>query len=121
VRPSWLIRCRLTRSVPLTPHARSVIALAEEAVAHGLEVCRDKQFFERQREEYAARRQVLMDVFDGLGLEYTRPDGSYFLLVDMSRFQIPVDYVFPDSINGRGRDFKYVCVAACLAVQRMSD
>jgi hypothetical protein len=39
----------------------------------------------------------------------------------MSRFQIPVDYVFPDSINGRGRDFKYVCVAACLAVQRMSD
>lgn len=59
-----------------------------------------------------------MDVFDGLGLEYTRPDGSYFLLVDMSRFQIPEDYKFPDSINGRGRDFK--CVSDCLLAPPMS-
>lgn len=78
----------------------------QEAAAVGLEQASERQFFEIQRREYAERRQVLMDVFDGLGLSYTIPDGSYFLLVDVSRFQIPKDYVFPEIVEGRGRDFK---------------
>lgn len=97
-----------TLTFSLGPLARRCPPPAEEAVAYGLEVAQDKQFFETQRAEYDARRQVLMQVFDDLGLEYTRPDGSYFLLVDMTRFQVPADYVFPESINGRGRDFKCV-------------
>lgn len=47
-----------------------------------------------------------MDVFDGLNLQYTVPDGSYFLLVDVTRFRMPEGYDFPETVEGRGRDFK---------------
>jgi len=49
---------------------------------------------------------VLTDVFDELGMKYTLPQGSYFVLLDISGLDIPDNYPFPDSLNGRGRDFK---------------
>lgn len=70
---------------------------------------------------------MLTKVFDELGLKYTLPQGSYFILLvrrplvpvfpsfeslpfalqDVSDLEIPDDYPFPASLNGRGRDFKY--------------
>lgn len=64
-------------------------SLLQEAAATGLELANDKHFFEDQRAAYAERRQILMDVFDKLGLEYTVPDGAYFLLVDISKCVLP--------------------------------
>ncbi|KAJ3924635.1 MAG: hypothetical protein NXY57DRAFT_907908, partial [Lentinula lateritia] len=55
--------------------------------------------------EYAERRKVLTDCFDTLGLPYTNPEGSYFILLDISRVEFPDD-AFPQSVLGRGRDFK---------------
>ena len=78
----------------------------QEAVAAGLERAQEKDFFAIQRREYAERRQVLMDVFDDLNLSYTIPDGSYFLLVDVTVIQYPEDYPFPPILDGRGRDFR---------------
>ena len=51
---------------------------------------------------------MLCKYFDDIGLPYTLPEGTYFVLVDVSRLQIPDDYPFPDTITGRGKDFKYV-------------
>ncbi len=34
------------------------------------------------------------------------PEGSYFVLVNVSKVRIPHDYPFPDVVLGRGRDFK---------------
>ncbi|KAG6817215.1 hypothetical protein H0H87_011573 [Tephrocybe sp. NHM501043] len=78
----------------------------QEAAAAGLEQARERKFFETQREEYAARRAILTDAFDRLGMKYTLPEGSYFVLLDISNVQFPDDYPFPQSVLGRGRDFR---------------
>jgi kynurenine aminotransferase len=77
----------------------------QEAIAIGLEQSGPKRFFEDQLEAYTERRNVLTSYFDQLGLSYTKPDGSYFLLVDMSPVKIPDGFEVPDSCKGRGKDF----------------
>jgi len=78
----------------------------QEAAAAGLEQAGKLKFFEIQREEYAHRRGVLLGAFDKLGLRYTIPEGSYFVLVDISKVKIPEDYNYPSMLDGRGKDFK---------------
>jgi len=39
-------------------------------------------------------------------MKYTLPQGSYFVLLDISNLHFPEDYPFPEVLNGRGRDFK---------------
>jgi kynurenine aminotransferase len=78
----------------------------QEAVAIGLEQAKERRFFEDQLEAYKERRDVLCSYFDQLGLSYTKPEGSYFVLVDMSPIKMPEDYPTPDSCKGRGKDFK---------------
>jgi kynurenine aminotransferase len=77
----------------------------QEAIAIGLEQSGPKRFFEDQLEAYTERRNVLTSYFDQLGLSYTKPDGSYFLLVDMSPVKIPDGFEVPESCKGRGKDF----------------
>ena len=57
----------------------------QEAVAAGLEQMEKRKFLETQREEYYARRQVLVDAFDKIGMRYTLPEGTYFLLLVSGR------------------------------------
>ncbi|EJF60350.1 PLP-dependent transferase [Dichomitus squalens LYAD-421 SS1] len=78
----------------------------QEAVAAGFEQARERGFFEQQLKEYEERRQVLIDTFEKLGLEYTWPEGSYFILLNISRLRWPENYAFPATLEGRGRDFK---------------
>lgn len=78
----------------------------QEAAAAGLEEARARGFFEQQLEEYRERRDVLLAAFDKVGLKYCLPEGSYFVLVDISRLKFPDDYPFPETLRGRGRDFK---------------
>ncbi|KAI9062731.1 PLP-dependent transferase [Trametes sanguinea] len=81
-------------------------SLGQEAAATGLEQARERGFFEQQLAEYEERRAVLIDAFERLGLEYAWPEGSYFILLDISRVRWPEDYHFPEMLDGRGRDFK---------------
>lgn len=53
----------------------------QEAAAAGLEKAREYKFFETQLLEYAERRDILIDAFKKLGLKYTHPEGSYFILL----------------------------------------
>ncbi|KAF8493510.1 pyridoxal phosphate-dependent transferase [Gautieria morchelliformis] len=78
----------------------------QEAAAAGLEQANERKFFEKQLQEYEERRDVLVSYFSKLGIKYTLPEGTYFVLVDISDLQIPDDYVFPSSLDGRGLDFK---------------
>jgi kynurenine aminotransferase len=77
----------------------------QEAIAIGLEQSGPKKFFEDQLAAYTERRDILCSYFDQLGLSYTKPDGSYFLLVDMSPVKIPDGFEVPPSCQGRGKDF----------------
>ena len=53
----------------------------QEAAAYGLEQARSRKFFETQVAEYTERRSVLLAAFDRLGLKYSLPEGTYFVLV----------------------------------------
>jgi kynurenine aminotransferase len=78
----------------------------QEAAAYGLEQARSRKFFETQVAEYTERRSVLLAAFDRLGLKYSLPEGTYFVLVDISTLKYPEDYPFPESVQGRGKDFR---------------
>lgn len=53
----------------------------QEAAAAGLEEARERKYFETSLVEYTERREVLAKVFRKLGLPFTLPEGSYFLLL----------------------------------------
>ena len=53
----------------------------QEAAAAGLEQAEERKFFETQLSQYAERRKILTDAFDKLGMKYTLPEGSYFVLL----------------------------------------
>lgn len=80
----------------------------QEAVAIGLTLAPKHDFFPSQLKAYTERRDILCSYFDQLGLSYTKPEGSYFVLVDMSPITVPAKFLdeTPDSIKvGRGKDF----------------
>ncbi|KAH7916334.1 PLP-dependent transferase [Hygrophoropsis aurantiaca] len=58
----------------------------QEAAAAGLEEAQERGFFAVQNQEYQDRRDVLLRAFDQIGLKYTQPEGSYFILL-VHRFQ----------------------------------
>ncbi|KAH9934310.1 PLP-dependent transferase [Fomitopsis serialis] len=75
------------------------------AVAVGLEQAGERGFFETQTNEYKERKAILTDAFERLCLNYTQPEGAYFITVDVSNLQWPADYPFPQNIRDRRRDF----------------
>jgi kynurenine aminotransferase len=101
--PSELILATLQASTRIIFCTNSPL---QEAVAEGLEKATEKEFFADQIKAYQERRDVLCSYFEQLGLSFTLPQGSYFVLVDMSKVQIPEGYKFPDVVQGRGRDFE---------------
>ncbi|PIL37269.1 hypothetical protein GSI_00962 [Ganoderma sinense ZZ0214-1] len=78
----------------------------QEATAVGLEQAKKRGFLKQQCDEYAERRKILTDGFDKLGMKYSNPQGSYFVLLDIRNVKWPDDYPFPESVLGRGRDFR---------------
>jgi aspartate/methionine/tyrosine aminotransferase len=71
----------------------------QEATAVGFEQALSNGFFPQQIEEYEARRTVLAKAFDDLGLPYTMPDGTYFILLNNDRIKIPDDFVISDLVR----------------------
>lgn len=62
----------------------------QEASAVGLEQAKKRGFLRQQRDEYAERRAILTAGFDNLGMKYTLPQGSYFVLLVRARAVSPV-------------------------------
>ena len=69
----------------------------QEAAAAGLEGAKEHNFFPIQTKEYTDRRNALVKVFDDLGMKYTLPQGSYFVLL-VCQSAVPISYGthFPD-------------------------
>ena len=53
----------------------------QEAAAAGLEQAAANQFFETQLKEYQERRDLFVSAFDRLGITYSLPEGTYFVLM----------------------------------------
>lgn len=53
----------------------------QEAAAAGLEQVERRDFFAQQVREYDERRLALTAGFDKLGMKYSQPEGSYFVLL----------------------------------------
>ncbi|KAI5477076.1 hypothetical protein MNV49_006875 [Pseudohyphozyma bogoriensis] len=106
VGPSHLIHPTLAAQTRITFCSNGP---AQEAAAIGVEKALENGFFETQVKEYEERKAALMEGLDVLGLPYTVPDGSYFILVNISTLQIPKDFVVPDMIINRSRDWHAAC------------
>jgi kynurenine aminotransferase len=76
--PHWIIGPSLAASTRIVFCTNSPL---QEAAACGLEQANGRRFFETQTQEYLERRSVLTKAFDKLGLKYTLPEGSYFILL----------------------------------------
>jgi len=71
----------------------------QEATAVGFEQAIEEDFFPKQAAAYLERRAVLLEALDKVGLPYTIPDGSYFVLIQNERLAIPADFVVPDMVS----------------------
>ena len=108
-RVGWLVGAPALVSATLAAHSRIVFCSngpMQEATAIAFEGAKEHDFFATQVKEYTERRDILCSYFDQIGLPYTLPEGSYFVLVDMSKVKVPEDYPVPDTCKGRGSDFK---------------
>ena len=115
--PANLIRPTLAASTRIVFCANHP---AQEATAVGLEKAAEEKFFEIQREEYEERRGVFMEGLDKLGLPYTIPEGGYFVMVNTESLIIPEDFVVPEMIAGRARDWVVSWFIAQTAVRFQS-
>jgi kynurenine aminotransferase len=109
MRVGWLIGPPALTAATLAAHTKIVFCTSapmQEAVAIGLEKAAEHDFFPRQLVAYSERRDILTSYFDKLGLSYTKPEGSYFLLVDMSPVKIPEGFDALPTCKGRGKDFE---------------
>ncbi|OAV86915.1 hypothetical protein PTTG_09745 [Puccinia triticina 1-1 BBBD Race 1] len=77
----------------------------QEALAVGFAAAEKDRFFDTQRDQYQARRDLLLGFLDQLGLPYTVPDGSYFVLVETSKVKIPAEFEILELIKTRSRDW----------------
>jgi aminotransferase len=64
----------------------------QHAVVAGLEM--PDSYYAGLALEYAARRDVLLGYLDRTGLSYTRPEGAYYVMLDISPFGWPDDVAF---------------------------
>ncbi|OCH89299.1 PLP-dependent transferase [Obba rivulosa] len=101
--PSYIIHPTLAATTRIVFCSNSPL---QEASAVGLEQAKARGFVDQQLQEYEERRAILTEGFDRLGMKYTMPEGSYFVLLNVSSLQWPETYPFPQSVLGRGRDFR---------------
>jgi len=109
-RIGWLIGPSTIIAPTLAVTTRTVFCTnspLQEAAAAGLEGAAKRNYFAKQIEEYDERLHVIEKAFDKLGMSYVHPQGSYFILLDISDVEWPEDYPFPPTITGRGKDFKF--------------
>ncbi|CAI4034360.1 hypothetical protein SMKI_10G1480 [Saccharomyces mikatae IFO 1815] len=78
----------------------------QEACANSIDDGLKIGYFEKMRQEYITKFKIFTSIFDELGLPYTAPEGTYFVLVNFSKVKIPKDYSYPEEIRDKGKDFR---------------
>ena len=64
----------------------------QEAALAGLRL--PDSYYHELKAEYQAKRDLFLGLLDAAGLNYTRPDGAYYVLVDVSEFDATDDTRF---------------------------
>ncbi|KAF9933323.1 hypothetical protein BGZ75_000792 [Mortierella antarctica] len=108
-RVGWLIGPKALLEPALAAHTRVVFCVnspLQEAIAVGFEQADERGFFGSQISAYDHKREKLLSVFRKLGLPCTVPEGSYFILVNTDKIQVPADYEFPALLHSRPKDFR---------------
>ena len=107
-RVGWLVGPEHLIAPTRAVHTRITFAVnsgAQEGAAIGLEHAHAHAFFDTQLAQYDARRAALRAALDQLGLPYTIPQGSYFILADISHVRIPADFDIPHRIKVKAPDY----------------
>lgn len=79
----------------------------QQAVSDALTKAATNNYFEETRKQYKDKYKIFEQVFEELGLPFTRAQGGYFLLVNLKKLKIPEDYDYPEEILSRGtNDYK---------------
>ncbi|MCJ1429652.1 hypothetical protein MMC29_007567, partial [Sticta canariensis] len=103
-RVGWLIGPEHLIKFVAAAHTRicySTVGPLQEATAVGFERADEFGFWEESKREMQGKMRRFCEIFDELGLPYSDPEGGYFVLVNMSRVQLPADYDFPPQLAGR--------------------
>jgi kynurenine aminotransferase len=103
--PNWIVDRILAVSTRVTFCTNTPF---QEATAAGFEQAREQGYFEDQLEQYSQGRAILARAFDKIGLRFIMPEGGFFMLVDISRVQLPENLALPDNLRNERRDFQ-VC------------
>ncbi|KAF8456032.1 pyridoxal phosphate-dependent transferase [Kalaharituber pfeilii] len=84
----------------------SSVSPLQEAAAIGFEQADAVGFWETSKNDMQRKMDLFNEIWDELGVPYTKPDGGYFVLVNLNRLQLPPDYPFPEHVLSRARDFR---------------
>ena len=68
----------------------------QEAAAVGLGF--DRNYYERLKEKYTEKRSLFLKGLDVIGVSYTRPQGAYYVMLDISEFQYDSDVRFCEKL-----------------------
>ncbi|CAG8696417.1 11101_t:CDS:2, partial [Gigaspora margarita] len=103
-RVGWLIGPQNLISPVLAAHMRIVFS---EAIAISLEKADKQNYYEINCQLYEERREKFMKILSDVGLPYTIPQGSYYILVNTSKIRIPLNYQYPPEIHFQTKDYKF--------------
>ncbi|KAJ2907097.1 hypothetical protein MKZ38_007612 [Zalerion maritima] len=84
----------------------SSVSPLQEACAIGFEQADANGFWDQAVTDMKRKMDRFNAVWPELDLPFSDPEGGYFVLVNMSKVQIPEDYNFPPHVASRPRDFK---------------
>lgn len=76
----------------------------QQAVAQAFKKAAEVDYFAKTREQYVHKYKVFTEVFDDLGLPYSKAQGGYFLLVNLLKVNVPADYEYPEDILAKKTD-----------------
>jgi kynurenine aminotransferase len=100
----------------------SSVSPLQEAAAVAFEQADKEGFWDESRNDMQQKMKRFCEVFDELGIpvclffdqnwhqlmvvQYSDPEGGYFVLANMAAVKLPADYPFPPHVANRPRDFK---------------
>ncbi|KAK0634665.1 pyridoxal phosphate-dependent transferase [Bombardia bombarda] len=84
----------------------SSVSPLQEACAIGFEQAEAEGFWDSCIQDMQGRMARFNEVWHELGVPYSEPEGGYFVMVNLSKVELPADYPFPPHVAERPRDFK---------------
>ncbi|KHJ35935.1 putative aminotransferase class i and ii [Erysiphe necator] len=108
-RVGWLIGPSHLIKHIATAHTRicySTVSPLQEAAAVGFEDADKYNFWDSAKQQMKHKMDLFNQIWIDLELPFTDPEGGYFVLVNMKKVVLPDNYVFPDHVKNRGRDFR---------------